>query len=170
MKDATRRDFLKVSGGIAAALGLSQFKAVDSLAEAKGFEGKGVQVYAFICGILKTQTQYILKDTRIGVPFDIPVPFFLIRHGGSWVAFDTGNNVAVANDNPAAYWGKGLVEAYKPVMKPYEEFKVQIKKLGLLPKDLKCAIISHGHLDHAGAIDNFVGTKVPIYFQKTEHH
>jgi len=40
--------------------------------------------------------------------------------------------------------------------------------LGLAPKDLKCAIISHRHLDHAGAIDNFVGTDVPLYFQKEE--
>ncbi len=167
MKEATRRDFLKISGGIAAALGLSQFNAVDSLAEAKGGEGKGVQVYAFICGILKTKTEYILKDTRVGVPFDIPVPFFLIRHGASWVAFDTGNNGAVAK-NPIEYWGEGVVGAYTPVMKPYEEFKIQIKKMGLAPKDLKCAILSHGHLDHAGAIDNFMDTNVPLYFQKAE--
>ena len=28
--------------------------------------------------------------------------------------------------------------------------------------------MSHGHLDHAGAIDNFKGTDVPIYLQKKE--
>lgn len=159
----TRRDFFRVCGGTAAALGLSKFKPFGVLAAEPG----NVKIYAFICGILKTHTQLLLKDTRVGVPFDIPVPFFLIKHGGSWVAFDTGNNIGAAED-PVKYWGKAVSEAYYPVMKPYEEFKIQIKKIGLAPKDFKCAILSHGHLDHAGAIDNFVGTDVPLYFQKEE--
>lgn len=126
-----------------------------------------VKVYAFKCGILKTQTQYILKDTRIGTPLDIPVPFFVIKHGKDWVAFDTGNNAKVAVD-ATGYWGEGIVKAYTPVMKPEEAFIEQIKKLGLTPKDFKAVIISHGHLDHAGSIDSFKGTNVPIYFQKAE--
>lgn len=126
-----------------------------------------VKVYAFTCGILKTQTQYLLKDTRPGTPFDIPVTFFLIKHGNDWVAYDTGNNAMVAKD-PIGYWSEAVVKAYTPVMKDYEEFQVQIKKLGITPKDIKAVILSHGHLDHAGAIDNFKGTNVPIYLQKKE--
>ena len=126
-----------------------------------------VKAYAFVCGILKTQTQYLLKDTRPGTPFDIPVTFFLIKHGNDWVAYDTGNNAMVAKD-PVGYWSEPVVKAYTPVMKDYEEFQVQIKKLGITPKDIKAVIISHGHLDHAGAIDNFKGTNVPIYMQKKE--
>ena len=105
-----------------------------------------VKVYAFICGILKTQTQYLLKDTRVGTPFDIPVTFFLIKHGNDWVAYDTGNNAMVAKD-PVGYWSEAVVKAYTPVMKDYEEFQVQIKKLGITPKDIKAVILSHGHLD-----------------------
>jgi glyoxylase-like metal-dependent hydrolase (beta-lactamase superfamily II) len=126
-----------------------------------------VKAIAFLCGILKTQTQYMLKDTRVGTPFDIPVTFFLIKHGNEWVAFDTGNNSMVAKD-PVAYWGEAVTKAYYPVMKDYEEFQAQIKKLGLEPKNLKAVVLSHGHLDHAGAIDNFKGTDVPIYLQKKE--
>jgi N-acyl homoserine lactone hydrolase len=158
----TRRDMFKVSGGAVAALGLSKFEPIEVFAG-----GGDVQVYAFICGYLKTETQRILKDTRVGVPYTVPVPFFIIRHGADWIAFDTGNNGQVAV-NPIDYWGEGIVNAYTPVMKPHEEFRIQIKKLGLVPKNLKCAIISHGHLDHAGAIDNFVDTSVPIHFHKTE--
>ncbi|MFT5729467.1 MAG: N-acyl homoserine lactone hydrolase [Desulforhopalus sp.] len=33
---------------------------------------------------------------------------------------------------------------------------------------LYAVIISHGHLDHCGALEDFVGTKVPIYIQKIE--
>lgn len=165
----SRRSFLQVAGATAvsvcalAAPTPSVAKTKSTLTEASG----DVKAYAFICGILKTQTQYLLKDTRVGTPFNIPVPFVLIKHGKDWVAFDTGNNAMVAKD-PVQYWGKPVTDAYFPVMKDYEEFKVQIKKLGLEPKDLKAVIISHGHLDHAGAIDNFAGTDVPIYLQKKE--
>lgn len=171
MSDAfSRRGFLRLAGATAISAGAMALGATDPAhAEKKPAAGAAptVEAYAFLCGILKTQTQYLLKDTRVGTPFNIPVTFFLIKHGKDWVAFDTGNNAMVAKD-PVGYWSKPVTDAYFPVMKDYEEFKVQLKKLNLEPKQLKAAIISHGHLDHAGAIDNFVGTKVPIYFQKRE--
>ncbi len=160
----TRRDFFKVCGGTAAALGLSQVKVLNTYAMEPT---TGVDVYAFHCGILKTQTQYILKDTRIGVPFDIPVPFFVIRHGSSWVAYDSGNNAQVAVD-PIKYWGKNVCAAYMPVMKPHEEFKIQIKRIGLKPENLHAVIMSHGHLDHCGALEDLAGTDVPVYLQRLE--
>jgi N-acyl homoserine lactone hydrolase len=121
-----------------------------------------IKVYAFTCGLLKTKTQYTF-----------PVLFFLIKHENfieheeSWVAFDTGNNAMAAKD-AVGYWGKAIVDIYTPIMNKEDEFKIQIKKLGITPKDIKCVILSHGHLDHAGAIDNFRGTDVPIYLQKKE--
>ena len=126
-----------------------------------------VRVYACNAGLLKTETQRILKDTRVGVPMDIPIPFLLIRHGKEWIAFDTGCNAATARD-PAAYWGEELAKAFSPVIGPDQEFARAIKVLGLKPADLKALIISHGHLDHAGAIEDFAGTTVPIYVQKAE--
>ncbi len=160
--DFTRRELFKLGGGAAAAAGIAQFKVLNAFAG-----NTDVEVYAFHCGILKTQTQYILKDTRIGVPFNVPVPFFLIRHGGDWIAFDTGNNAQVAVD-PVKYWSKAVCDAYTPVMKPHEEFKIQIKRLGLTPDKLHAVIISHGHLDHCGALEDLAGTEVPVYFQKRE--
>jgi glyoxylase-like metal-dependent hydrolase (beta-lactamase superfamily II) len=127
-----------------------------------------IRVYAFKCGILRTETQNVLKDTRIGSALDVPVMFFLISHGEDWVAFDTGNNVAVASD-PAGHWSTDFVKIWSPVMKDSEEFQAQIKKLGISPKDLRAVIISHGHLDHAGSLGNFFGTSIPIYFQKREY-
>jgi len=161
--EISRRTALKLGGATALSLAFSPGKVLT----AKASMGVGVDVYAFHCGILKTQTQYILKDTRIGVPFDIPVPFFLIRHGKDWVAYDTGNNAQVAV-NAVEYWSKPVVDAYTPVMKPHEEFKEQIKKLGLKPQMLHAVIISHGHLDHCGALDDLAGTDVPVYFHEKE--
>lgn len=170
--DLTRRGFLKSAGAVAFSAGVLT-GASHSWAQAEkpstaGAKAKAnVEARAFLCGILKTQTQYMLKDTRVGTPFNIPVTFFLIKHGNDWVAFDTGNNAMVAKD-PVAYWGEAVTKAYFPVMKDYQEFHVQINKLGIKPKDIKAVILSHGHMDHAGAIDNFKGTDVPIYLQKAE--
>jgi N-acyl homoserine lactone hydrolase len=126
-----------------------------------------VKVYAFKAGLVKTQTQYLLKDTRIGTPMDIPIPFLIIRHGKEWIAFDTGCNAEAARD-PVGYLGEKAAKAFSPVIGPGQEFQRAIKILGLKPADLKAAVISHGHFDHAGAIEDFLGTNVPIYFQKTE--
>ncbi len=126
-----------------------------------------VKVYACNAGSLKTETQYILKDTRIGTPMEIPILFLIIRHGNEWIAFDTGCNGETARD-PVAYWGEELAKAFQPVMGPDEEFARAIRTLGLKPADLKAVILSHGHTDHAGAIEDFRGTTVPIYVQKAE--
>jgi N-acyl homoserine lactone hydrolase len=80
------------------------------------------------------------------------------------MAFDTGNNIMAARD-PTSYWGESTVKAYKPCMSEAEEFGAQLeRKMGLKPADLKLVALSHGHLDHAGAIDNFAGTGVPSEF------
>jgi N-acyl homoserine lactone hydrolase len=165
----SRRDFLKMAGLAAASVGMLGIpsKVQGQSQKPVSAASEEVKAYAFLCGILKTQTQYMLKDTRVGTPFNIPVTFFVVKHGKDWVAFDTGNNSMVAKD-PVGYWSEAVTNAYYPVMKDYEEFHLQVKKLGIDPKDFKAVIISHGHLDHAGAIDNFKGTNVPIYLQQKE--
>ncbi len=126
-----------------------------------------VKVYAFKAGLLKTETQYVLKDTRVGTPMDMPMQFLIIRHGKDWIAFDTGCNAEAARD-PVGYLGEEGAKAFSPVIGPTQEFQQAIKILGLKPADLKAVVISHGHFDHAGAIGDFLGTNVPIYFQKAE--
>lgn len=126
-----------------------------------------MRVYACHAGILKTQTQYLLKDTRVGTPMDIPIFFLVIQHGKEWMAFDTGCNANAAKA-PVTHWGDTIAKAYVPVIKPGHEFREAIKSLGLAPRDFKAVVISHGHVDHAGAIDNLAGTGVPVYFQKAE--
>ena len=81
-----------------------------------------VKVYAFKAGLLKTETQYLLKDTRVGTPMDIPIPFFVIRHGKEWIAFDTGCNAEAAKD-PVGYLGEGGAKAFSPVLRPDQEFQ-----------------------------------------------
>ena len=126
-----------------------------------------VKIYTFLCGHLISNTENFLANTRVGVQARFPVPFYVIKHGSDWVAFDTGNPGLTAKD-PVAAIGKDRADRYRPTMKPEDEFQVQIKKLGLTPKDLRAVVLSHCHWDHAGALDNFKDTGVPIYIQKRE--
>jgi N-acyl homoserine lactone hydrolase len=118
-KEMDRRGFFRIAGAAAASVGaLSVANSSLGWAQEKPKAAPAAEVkgYAFVCGILKTQTQYLLKDTRVGTPFNIPVTFFVIKHGNDWVAFDTGNNAMVAKD-PVAYWSKAVTDAYFPLMK-----------------------------------------------------
>ncbi len=126
-----------------------------------------VTVFALNAGVLKTETQRILKDTRAGTPMDIPVVFLILKREKDWIAFDTGCNRRLVTD-PVEYWGKELSAAFMPVVRPEQTFREAIKVLGLAPADLKAVFCSHGHSDHSGALDEFLGTDVPIYFQSAE--
>ena len=126
-----------------------------------------VKIYTFLCGHLISNTENLLANTRVGVQARFPVPFYVIKHGSDWVAFDTGISGLAAID-PVAAIGKDRAERYRPTMKPEDEFQIQIKKLGLTPKDLRAVVLSHCHFDHAGGIDKFKDTGVPIYIQKKE--
>jgi glyoxylase-like metal-dependent hydrolase (beta-lactamase superfamily II) len=48
------------------------------------------------------------------------------------------------------------------------ELEAQIKLTGHDIKDVKAVIMGHLHLDHAGGLEHFVGTSVPIYVHEAE--
>lgn len=57
-----------------------------------------MELYFFECGILKSQKQYFTAGRGLLEPFDVPVPFFLIKHPQGNVLYDTGNALEVAID------------------------------------------------------------------------
>lgn len=46
---------------------------------------------------------------------------------------------------------------------PDLELEAQIKKTGHDIKDISAVVMGHLHLDHAGGLEHYVGTKVSIY-------
>ena len=128
-----------------------------------------VKVYAFSSGHIDTTKAAITKDRGVGVPFSVPVGMFAIKHGKSWVLFDTGINPKAVVD-PIGTWGEQLVAAFTPKLKAEDVLLEQLKnKLGLEPRDFKAVILSHAHCDHAGSIGVFKNTDIPIYLQKKEY-
>ena len=49
------------------------------------------------------------------------------------------------------------------------ELSAQIKKTGHDIKDVKAVIIGHLHLDHAGGLDPFRNTGIPMYVYQSIH-
>ena len=80
--------------------------------------------------------------------FEIPVPWFLIKHPQGNIVIDGGNALEVAIDKHA-HWGS-VVEAYDPVMTKSENCVEQAKSIGVNIENVRYLIQSHLHLDHSG--------------------
>jgi len=111
------------------------------------------KLYFFECGTLKSEKHLFTLNRGIGVPFEVPVPFFLIQHNDKNILFDTGNALE-ASRNPKKHWGD-VIEAYFPVMDESQYVVNQLKTLGVEPEDIDYVILSHLHLDHAGGVGAF---------------
>ena len=124
-----------------------------------------MKLYMFQCGIIKTQKHFITMGRGIGQQFDVPVPFYLIKHPKGNVLFDTGNALATAQDK-AKHWGAHVVENSDPIMSEEDYVVAQLAKVDMKPTDITHVIFSHLHLDHAGGTGDFANAA--YYTQKAE--
>lgn len=128
-----------------------------------------VKLYAFVGGHIKQPKEMMFKGCTDGGFVYHPIPFFVVKHGKSYTAIDTGMHRKVAVDY-ASYWGEFLSGVFTPTMSLEDVFSTQVKaKLGLEPRHFESVILTHGHLDHSGDIETFKDTGVPIYVQKSEY-
>jgi len=124
----------------------------------------GIELHMFQTGTLKTKLKYI-KMNQGEADFEIPVPWFLIKHPGGNVVIDGGNAVEAAIDK-RGHWG-AVVDAYDPVMDVSENCVDQLKSVGVDPQSVRYVLQSHLHLDHTGAIGHF--PKAQIICQRAEY-
>lgn len=106
----------------------------------------------FQTGTLRTKTKYIKMNQGDG-DYEIPVPWFLIKHPQGNVVIDGGNAIEAAIDK-RGHWG-AVVDAYDPVMKVSENCVDQLKLVDVSPQSIRFVVQSHLHLDHTGAIGRF---------------
>ncbi len=111
-----------------------------------------MQLYMFQTGILRTKTKYI-KLNQGEENFEIPVPWFLIKHRKGIVVIDGGNAIEVAIDK-RAHWG-AVCDTYDPIMNVDETCVEQCRLVGVEPADVRFVVQSHLHLDHSGAVGRF---------------
>ena len=68
-------------------------------------------------------------------PYEIPIPWFLIKHPQGDVIIDGGMPIEAALDKHK-HWGS-LVDVYDPVMKASEWCRDQVKTVNTNPEDVK---------------------------------
>jgi hypothetical protein len=76
-------------------------------------ESTGIELYMFQTGTLRTKLKYI-KMNQGEEDFEIPVPWFLIKHPAGNIVIDGGNAIETAIDKHG-HWG-AVVDAYDPIM------------------------------------------------------
>lgn len=134
-------------------------------APARRRKSSGLELHMFQTGTLRTKLKYI-KMNQGEQDYEIPVPWFLIRHPSGNVVIDGGNAAEVAIDK-RAHWGK-VVDAYDPVMGLAENCVEQLKLVDVAPHSVRFVLQSHLHLDHTGAIGRF--PKATHVVQRAEYN
>lgn len=112
----------------------------------------GVELYLFQTGTLRTKRKLIAMNQG-EENFEIPVPWYLLKHPMGNVVIDGGNAIEVAVDK-RAHWGS-VVDVYEPVMELSDDCVEQCRSVGVEPEDVRYVLQSHLHLDHTGAIGRF---------------
>ena len=124
-----------------------------------------VHLYMFQTGTLRTKLKYIKMNQGDGADYEIPVPWFFIKHPKGNVVIDGGNAAEVAVDK-RKHWGK-VIDAYDPKMGRDENCVDQLKSIGVRPDEVTHVLQSHLHLDHTGAIGRF--PNATFYVQRAEY-
>lgn len=125
-----------------------------------------MRLYMFEAGILQSQKHFFTLNQGVDEPFNVPVPFFLIKHSKGNVLFDTGNALEIVHDKHN-HWGD-ILGAYDPIMTEEQWCVNAIKKVGCTPEDINYVILSHLHLDHAGCVGLFPNSRYVV--QREELH
>ncbi|MCB1478067.1 MAG: N-acyl homoserine lactonase family protein [Rhodobiaceae bacterium] len=120
----------------------------------------------FQTGTLRTKLKYI-KMNQGESDFEIPVPWFLIKHPMGNVVIDGGNAIEVAIDK-RGHWG-AVVDAYDPVMDVADNCVDQCKMVGVDPHSVRYVLQSHLHLDHTGAIGHFPNAQIVVQRREYEY-
>jgi glyoxylase-like metal-dependent hydrolase (beta-lactamase superfamily II) len=86
----------------------------------------------------------------------VPIVAFLVEHPGVGpIIIDTGFHPSVATD-PKQNLGRVYAWLYSIDMKPEQAISAQLREQkGIEPSDVRVAIMTHLHMDHASAISEF---------------
>jgi glyoxylase-like metal-dependent hydrolase (beta-lactamase superfamily II) len=98
--------------------------------------------------------------------FEVPVPFFLIRHPQGDAIVDGGNPLAIARD-PHAHLG-GLADIFTSHMTEQQHCAAQLNAIGVDPEAVSYVVQTHLHFDHTGALGHFPNAAVVVHERELE--
>lgn len=93
-------------------------------------------------------------------PIDISAYAHLIKHGSTWMLFDTSTNDIIAT-MPNGFL-QGSVNGIRWFKTPAQTMTAQLKLIGIAPDDINLVGVSHNHPDHTGNISLFKNSTVLI--------
>lgn len=112
-----------------------------------------VSLTMFTTGALGCRYHDVYLNERIDSPYEIPVPWYLVRHPRGNVVIDGGIPVEAVRD-PAGRWGD-VAKIFQPRASVEDTCLTQLAAQGIEAESVKTVLLSHLHLDHTGAIGRF---------------
>ncbi len=95
---------------------------------------------------------------------DIAAYAHLIKHGDTWMMFDTSTNDAYADLGPEGFAPGGGIQWIKTKA---QTLAPQLKAIGVTPDQIRYIGISHNHADHTGNVEQF--PKAEVLIQRREY-
>jgi N-acyl homoserine lactone hydrolase len=106
------------------------------------------------------------SGTLVFAGFEVPVPFFLLRHPDGDVIVDGGNPLAVARD-PRGHLGP-LADIFGIHMTEDDHCVAQLERRGVEPGAISQIVQTHLHMDHTGALGHFPNATVTVHERELE--
>jgi glyoxylase-like metal-dependent hydrolase (beta-lactamase superfamily II) len=132
-----------------------------------GREGTSVVVHPMVCAYMDSPPEFMamtggkLATMRKGLGsrkgwIKLPIVAFLVEHPGAGpIIIDTGFHPSVAHD-PKQNLGPVYGRILSIDMRPEQAISAQLREQkGIDPSDVRVAIMTHLHMDHASAISEF---------------
>lgn len=100
----------------------------------------------------------------------VPIYAWVIEHDEGMIVVDTGETARTAEPGYFPRWQPYYKIAVRFQVLPEQEIGIQLKQMGIQPKDIKKVILTHMHTDHAGGLHHFPESKIHMYmpeYQRT---
>ena len=117
------------------------------------------KMYLFDCGNIALNDASSFTPGAAG-PGSLAVTCYLMKHGQSWVLFDTGLGDPII-DMPGGQKSPAGVWTVKKTL------TAQLAEVGLKPADVTHLVLSHSHPDHVGNLALFASSTLVV--QKAEY-
>ena len=92
----------------------------------------------------------------------LPIYAFAIEHPEGVIVVDTGETARASQPGYFPSWHPVFRLRPAGVGRPEQEIGPQLERLGIRPGDVRCAVLTHMHTDHAGGLHHFPDTKILV--------